>query len=163
MVSSPSTASKLCSQSRCRCAPAFPLPGRSTRSITARSGDTSTTRTDDRPSGLLHCWPATSTSGSLTAATAPIHRAPHRSCPRPALWPASASIATANRQLNAALHRIAITHARCHTETRDYLDRNAPKARAPAKRSAASNATSPAASGTSSNRPTPSQKRRPLY
>ena len=28
-----------------------------------------------------------------------------------------------NRQINAALHRIAITRARCHPETRDYLTR----------------------------------------
>ena len=28
-----------------------------------------------------------------------------------------------NRQINAAIHRIAITRARCHPETRDYLDR----------------------------------------
>jgi transposase len=28
-----------------------------------------------------------------------------------------------NRQLNATLHRIAVTRARCHPETRDYLDR----------------------------------------
>ena len=28
-----------------------------------------------------------------------------------------------NRQINAAIHRIAITRARCHPETRAYLDR----------------------------------------
>jgi transposase len=28
-----------------------------------------------------------------------------------------------NRQINAAIHRIAVTRARCHPETRDYLDR----------------------------------------
>jgi transposase len=28
-----------------------------------------------------------------------------------------------NRQLNATLHRIAVTRARCHPETRAYLDR----------------------------------------
>ena len=28
-----------------------------------------------------------------------------------------------NRQINAAIHRIAITRARCHPETRDYIDR----------------------------------------
>ena len=57
-----------------------------------------------------------------------------------------------NRQINAALHRIAVTRARCHPETRAYIDRKRPKARPPAKPSAASSATSPAASGTSSSR-----------
>jgi transposase len=28
-----------------------------------------------------------------------------------------------NRQLNAAIHRVAVTRARCHPETRAYLDR----------------------------------------
>ncbi len=28
-----------------------------------------------------------------------------------------------NRQLNAALHRVALTRARCHPETRDYMAR----------------------------------------
>jgi transposase len=28
-----------------------------------------------------------------------------------------------NRQINAALHRVIVTRARCHTETRDYIDR----------------------------------------
>ena len=28
-----------------------------------------------------------------------------------------------NRQINAAIHRIAVTRARCHPETRDYLER----------------------------------------
>jgi transposase len=28
-----------------------------------------------------------------------------------------------NRQIDAAIHRIAITRARCHPETRDYLAR----------------------------------------
>jgi transposase len=28
-----------------------------------------------------------------------------------------------NRQINAAIHRIAVTRARCHPETRDYLAR----------------------------------------
>jgi transposase len=28
-----------------------------------------------------------------------------------------------NRQINAAIHRVAITRARCHPETRAYLDR----------------------------------------
>jgi transposase len=63
-----------------------------------------------------------------------------------------------NRQINAALHRVAVTLARCHLETQTYLDANAKKPRAPARPSAASSATSPAASGTSSShpRPTPS-------
>ena len=66
-----------------------------------------------------------------------------------------------NRQINADLHRIAVTRPRCHPETQDYIARKAPKARAPQKPSAASNATSPAASGTSSSRPTPTQEHRP--
>ena len=65
-----------------------------------------------------------------------------------------------NRQINAAIHRIAVTRLRCHPETQDYIARNAPKARPPKKPSAASNATSPAASGTSSNRPTPTKEHR---
>jgi transposase len=28
-----------------------------------------------------------------------------------------------NRQINAALHRVAVTRARCHPETKAYLDR----------------------------------------
>ena len=28
-----------------------------------------------------------------------------------------------NRQINAALHRVAVTRARCHPETQTYLDR----------------------------------------
>ena len=28
-----------------------------------------------------------------------------------------------NRQINAALHRVAVTRARCHLETQTYLDR----------------------------------------
>ncbi len=28
-----------------------------------------------------------------------------------------------NRQINAALHRVIVTRARCHTQTRDYIDR----------------------------------------
>ena len=66
-----------------------------------------------------------------------------------------------NRQINAAIHRIAITRARCHPETqRLHRPQDAPKARPTAKPSAASSATSPAASGTSSNRPRPSRTRR---
>ena len=60
-----------------------------------------------------------------------------------------------NRQINAAIHRIAVTRARCHPETRDYIARKTAEGKTPAKPSAASNATSPGASGTSSNRPNP--------
>ena len=62
-----------------------------------------------------------------------------------------------NRQINAALHRVIVTRARCHQPTRDYIARRRAKARAPAKRSAASSATSPAASGDCCSRPTPVQ------
>ena len=65
-----------------------------------------------------------------------------------------------NRQINATIHRIAVTRARCYPETQDYIARKRPKARAPKKPSAASNATSPAASGTCSNRPTRDQEHR---
>ena len=65
-----------------------------------------------------------------------------------------------NRQINATIHRIAVTRLRCHPETQDYIAANAPKARPPRKQSAASSATSPAASGTSSSRPTPTEKHR---
>jgi transposase len=60
-----------------------------------------------------------------------------------------------NRQINATIHRIAVTRLRCHPETQDYIARNAPKARAPKKPSAASSAASPAASGTTSSPATP--------
>jgi transposase len=62
-----------------------------------------------------------------------------------------------NRQINAALHRVIVTRARCHQPTRDYIARRRSEARAPAKRSAASSATSPATSGDYCNRPTPRQ------
>ena len=54
-----------------------------------------------------------------------------------------------NRQINATIHRI-ITRLSCHPETKDYIARNAPKARAPKTPSAASSATSRDASGTCS-------------
>ena len=62
-----------------------------------------------------------------------------------------------NRQINAALHRVIVTRARCHQPTRNYIPAGAPKARAPAKRSAASSATSHAMSGDCSSRPIPNQ------
>jgi transposase len=57
-----------------------------------------------------------------------------------------------NRQLNCALHRIAITQARIHAPTSNA---NRLKGRAAAKRSAASNANSPASSSTPSKRAPP--------
>jgi len=60
-----------------------------------------------------------------------------------------------NRQINNAIHRVAVTRARCHPKPRPTSNANAPKARPTAKHGAASNATSPAASGTSSSRPGP--------
>ena len=64
-----------------------------------------------------------------------------------------------NRQINATIHRIAVTRAALPPrDPATTSPANAPKARAPRKPSAASNATSPAASGTCSNRrPTPNQ------
>jgi transposase len=60
-----------------------------------------------------------------------------------------------NRQINATIHRIAVTRLRCHPETQGYIARITPKTP-----SAASSATSPDASGTSSKHPRQSQTRR---
>ena len=60
-----------------------------------------------------------------------------------------------NRQINAALHRVIVTRARCHRRPATTSHDAAAKARAPAKPSAASSATSPAASGNSSKPPHP--------
>ena len=60
-----------------------------------------------------------------------------------------------NRQINAAIHRVAITRARCHPETRDYIARKLSEGKTHRTPSAASSATSPAASGTCCNRPRP--------
>jgi transposase IS116/IS110/IS902 family protein len=65
-----------------------------------------------------------------------------------------------NRQINAAIHRIAVTRARCHPETQDYIARKTAEDKTTREPSAASNATSPAASGTSCAHPTPTQKHR---
>jgi transposase len=67
-----------------------------------------------------------------------------------------------NRQINAAIHRMAITRARCDAETRHYIARKQTEDKTSATPSAASSATSPAASGSCSARPprprtTPSQ------
>ena len=51
-----------------------------------------------------------------------------------------------NRQLNAALYRIAITEARYHPAARAYLERKKAEGRAAAKPSAASNDSSSASS-----------------
>ena len=64
-----------------------------------------------------------------------------------------------NRQINTAIHRVAVTRARCHPETQDYCPQT--RRRQDHQRpSAASNATSPAASGTSSRR-RPTRSRTP--
>jgi transposase len=60
-----------------------------------------------------------------------------------------------NRQLNAAFYRIAITQARYHPAARAFSNANRPKAKADAKRSAASNANSHASSSTHSKRAPP--------
>ena len=65
-----------------------------------------------------------------------------------------------NRQINTTIHRIALTRARCHPETQDYIARKRAEGKTGPKRCAASNATSPAASGTCSSRPPPAKKRR---
>ena len=51
-----------------------------------------------------------------------------------------------NRQLNCALHRIAITQGRVHPPARAYLERKQAEGKTAAKPSAASNANSPAPS-----------------
>jgi transposase len=61
-----------------------------------------------------------------------------------------------NRQLNCALHRLAVTKGRLDPDTAAYLAANKPTARAAAKPCAASNATSPAASSDSCNPRPPS-------
>jgi transposase len=68
-----------------------------------------------------------------------------------------------DRQLNRAIHIIALSR---HAPTRrpaPTSSANTAKARASAKRSAASSATSPAGSGASSTRPTPQHHRRRRY
>ena len=64
-----------------------------------------------------------------------------------------------NRQLNRAIHIIALSRARTDPATRAYLARNTPKAKPSAKRFAASNASSPAASGACSTPPRPQPPR----
>ena len=54
-----------------------------------------------------------------------------------------------NRHINTAIHRVAVTRARCHPETKAYIERKRAEAKPTAKRSAASNATSSATSGSS--------------
>ena len=65
-----------------------------------------------------------------------------------------------NRQVNAAIHRVAVTRARCHAETRAYVDRKTAEGKTHRERSAASSATSPAASGNSYARPSRSEEHR---
>ena len=60
-----------------------------------------------------------------------------------------------NRQLNAALYRIAITQSRYHPAARAYLERKQAEGKTNAKRSAASNDSSPAPSSTPSKRAPP--------
>ena len=58
-----------------------------------------------------------------------------------------------NRQINATIHRIAVTRPRRDTETQHYSARKHAEGKTHREASAASSATSPAASGTSSNHP----------
>jgi transposase len=60
-----------------------------------------------------------------------------------------------NRQLNAALYRIAITQSRYHPAARTYLERKQAEGKSNAKQSAASNDSSPAPSSTHSKRAPP--------
>src|SRR5687767_350741 len=65
-----------------------------------------------------------------------------------------------NRQINATIHRIAVTRLRCHPETQDYIARKRSEGKSTKEAIRCLNATSPAASGTSSKRPTPGQEHR---
>ena len=56
---------------------------------------------------------------------------------------------TGNRQLNCALHRIAVTQARIHAPARAYLERKQAEGKSRARPFAASSATSPTSSGVS--------------
>ena len=58
-----------------------------------------------------------------------------------------------NRQLTTAIHRVAVTRARCHPETKAYIERRRAEGKTHARPSAASSATSPAASGACSKTP----------
>jgi hypothetical protein len=66
-----------------------------------------------------------------------------------------------NRQINAALHRVIVTRARCHTPTRDYIARRRSEGKSTREATAASSATSSATPGDSFSRPTRSKERRP--
>ena len=68
-----------------------------------------------------------------------------------------------NRQINATIHRVAVTRARCHPETSSSSPAKRPKERPTAKPSAPSNATSRAASGSCCARPTPCRKLLPTH
>ena len=67
-----------------------------------------------------------------------------------------------NRQINAALHRVAVTRARCHPQTQDYIERKKAEGKTTRdairclKRHLAPPRVAPPA------RPRPGQKRRPL-
>ena len=65
-----------------------------------------------------------------------------------------------DRQLNRAIHIIALGRMAWDPETRAYIERASPKAKPNSKRSAASNATSPDRSGTSSTTPNPPPQHR---
>jgi hypothetical protein len=64
-----------------------------------------------------------------------------------------------DRQLNRAIHIIALCRARNDPQTRAYLAPSTPKAKPNARRCTASNATSHDTSGRSSTRPTPHPNR----
>jgi hypothetical protein len=66
---------------------------------------------------------------------------------------------TGNRQLNAAIHRIAITQMRCHDNARTYLDRRITMGNTKTKHSEPSNDASPTSS-TAPYSPTPKQPTR---
>ena len=96
-------------------------------------------------------------SASHRCATSPARPAPRRSRPPPAAATALRLDRGGDRQLNCALHRIAVTRARADPETAAYLDRKLAEGKTRTEACAASNATSPAASGSCCDAtPTPS-------
>jgi hypothetical protein len=60
-----------------------------------------------------------------------------------------------NRQINAAIHRIAVTRARCHSETRRYLDRKRAEGKSTREAIRCLKCISRVASGTSRKPPPP--------
>ena len=65
-----------------------------------------------------------------------------------------------NRQINAALHRVIVTRTRCHPATQDYIARRRAEGKTTREATRCLKHSSPATSGSSSNRPTPTKEHR---